>query len=305
MNDLMARLRAGVPRDLSRDRAALIGAAVSVLWVGLVLVFWLTGPTDVSATGLGRLASLVGVVMPLVLIWTAVGLARTLADLRAEAVMLRARMEALRPQERAAAEQDAPLPDTPGRAALAALRPAPPQTPAGQRPSPSRQGDLPLDTPPSVPPTTDELIAALNFPSGPDDHAAIAALRVALGDPATARAIRSAQDVITLLARHGIYMDDLPDAPADAGQWRRFLDGQRGGAPALAGIADQTALDTAAALMAQDEVFRDAGQHFLRQFDRTVTRFSAGMDDRALVAAMDTRSGRAFRLLAQVKGMLR
>lgn len=301
MNDLIGRLRSAIARGRSGERAVLVGAGVSALWVVLVLLFWLTGPADGAPTGLGRLASVVGVVLPLVLIWTAVGLARTLADLRAEAVMLRARMEALRPDERAAAEQDAPLPDTPGRAAVAALRPSARR--AAARAAQPEQSDLPLDAPGPPPPSAAELIAALNFPDGPDDHVAIAALRVALGDPETARAIRSAQDVITLLARHGIYMDDLPDARADAAGWRRFLEGRRGDARALATIEDQAALDTAGALMAQDEVFRDAAQHFLRQYDRTLARFSAGMDDRALAAAVDTRSGRAFRLLAQVQGM--
>ena len=96
---------------------------------------------------------------------------------------------------------------------------------------------------------------------------------------------------------------DLPDSRADAQGWRHFLEGQRSGAQALGDIGDPAALDTAAMLMREDEVFRDAGHHFLRQYDRALSRAAAGMDDPALAAAADTRSGRAFRLLAQVTGM--
>lgn len=218
--------------------------------------------------------------------------------------MLRARMEALRPEERAAAERDAALPSAPGRAATAGLRPAPRASAAAARPVETRQSDLPLEQPaPAVEVSPTELVLALNFPDGPDDHEAIAALRTALLDHELARSIRAAQDVVTLLAKHGIYMDDLPPARHDAGKWRRFLDGQRTGMADLATIDDAKALDTGAALMREDEVFRDVAHHFLRQYDRTLARAAGGMDDGLLAAAVETRSGRAFRLLAQVTGM--
>lgn len=317
MNELIGRLQAelrgwrtGTGHDAG-DRAVLVGAVVSALWLVLVLLFWALGPTDAPQPGgLARLAATVAVILPLVLVWIAVGLARAIAELRAEAVLLRTRMEALRPAERAAAERDARLPEAPGRAATAALRPAPARAPAARPAEPrtnERQPDLPLDQPPPVRLAPADLVAALNFPDGPDDHAAIAALRTALGDPDTARGIRAAQDVVTLLAKHGLYMDDIApidaDAPGWGAGWRRFLDGQRAGTQALAGIEDDDALAIATALMRSDEVFRDAAHHFLRQFDRILTRAAPGMDDRTLGAAADTRSGRAFRLLAQVTGM--
>lgn len=297
MNEALDRLRAAARKG---DRATLIGAAVTAVWLLLVLLFWLMGPSGAASSGLGRLASLVGVILPPVLVWIAVGLARAIAELRAEAMMLRARMEALRPEERAAADRDAALPAAPGRAATATLRPAPARAPRVAEP---RQPDLPLDQPETVRVPPADLVAALNFPDGPDDHRAIAALRAALADPETARSIRAAQDVVTLLARHEIYMDDLPPARVDAGAWRRFLDGQRSGTAALATIEDDAALDMVTALMRGDEVFRDAAHHFLRQFDRCLSRNAPDMDDALLAAATETRSGRAFRLLAQVTGM--
>lgn len=301
MNDLRDRLRDLTDR---RDRASVVGVAVTAMWLLLVVLFWLFGPDGTPQGGLARLASVVGVLLPPVLIWTAVGMARAIADLRAEAVTLRARLEAVRPL---ADDPAAALPVTPGLAAAASVRPAA----AAARPTPraaeprrdAQQTDLPFEQPRPVEISPADLVAALNFPDGPDDHAAIAAMRTALTDPETARTIRAAQDVVTLLAKHGVYMDDLDPAPAPAGAWRRFLDGQRGNAGALAAIDDAQALDAAATLMRGDEVFRDAAHHFLRQYDRTLTRAAPGMDDAALDAAIHTRSGRAYVLLAQVAGV--
>ena len=73
------------------------GAAVEIANAGV--------SGDTSSGGLARLAATVAVILPLVLVWIAVGLARAIAELRAEAVLLRTRMEALRPAERAAAER--------------------------------------------------------------------------------------------------------------------------------------------------------------------------------------------------------
>ena len=65
-----------------------------------------------------------------------------------------------------------------------------------------------------------------------------------------------------------------------------------GGGP-IGPVRRAQALDAAAALMRGDEVFRDAAHHFLRQYDRTLTRAAPGMDDAALDAAIRTRSGKS------------
>ncbi|HHY01612.1 MAG TPA: hypothetical protein GX686_01915, partial [Paracoccus sp.] len=121
--------------------------------------------------------------------------------------------------------------------------------------------------------------------------------------PEAARTIRAAQDVVTLLAKHGVYADDLDRAALSAALWRRFLDGERG--PALAQLAsgDETSAEIAAGLIRSDEVFRDAAHHFLRQYDRTLARIAPELSDEALALLSDTRSGRGFALLAQVTGM--
>ncbi|WP_134724284.1 hypothetical protein [Paracoccus luteus] len=297
MPDLQGRLRGLVSGQEARDRATTIGLALTGAWLALVLIFWLAGPDGAPASGLARLMSAVGVILPVALIWMAVGLARAIADLRAEAQALRARVESMR-----AFSGDAPVPAPPPSAgvARAAARPA-----AATR-AETRQSALPLDVPESPAVTPEELVAALNFPDGPDDVIAIEALKSALTDPEAARVIRAAQDVITLLADNGLYMDDLDPRPAAPEVWRRFAAGTRGPAvAALAGIADDDLIAAADALLKGDEVFRDAAHHFLRQYDRMLTRVADDLNDAGMAALADTRSGRAFVLLAQATGVAR
>lgn len=297
MSDPAERLRRMIE---GRDRAVVVGAAASAAWALLVLLFWLLGPEGAPASGLVRLVSLLGVILPFALIWMAVALAGAIAELRAEATLLRARLDMLRGAEPGgpAREEAEPRRMAPAPPAVAAPRPAVRRAaPAEPRPSESS-----VRQPQPVSPV--DLVAALNFPDGPDDHDAIAALRAALADPEAARVIRSAQDVVTLLAQHGVYTDDLHGPATTPALWRRLMDGQRG--PAVAGLAamgDAEAARATAELMQRDEVFRDAAQHFLRQFDKALGRVAAELGDEGLEALVSTRSGRAFGLLAAVTGM--
>lgn len=297
-----------------RDRLLAIGGGASLVWVLLVAVFALAGGSD--ATGEagpsfgGWLIRALGVVLPLVLIWFAVWTASTLALLRHEADELRA----LLVQMRASADQDdVPgavrqdrLQDRPaGQARPMPPRPVPPRRPAAApRPAEAAPGG-PADAIPTPELTPAEVFMALNFPDGPDDHEAIRCLRLALADPELARLIRAAQDVVTLLASRGVYMDDIQVPETEPALWRAFVQGARGEAVAgLAVVDDNAALATAAEMMRADEVFRDVAQHFMRHFDRLLGRRAATDGDTVLAVLAETRSGRAFILLGQVTGML-
>lgn len=317
LHDLLRRLTDGQ----SGDRALIIGVALSAVWLLLVLVFRALSPAaEGGGGGLSWLMSAVAVLMPLALIWMAVMLARSVTALRAEADQLRAQLTAMRgvqaPRESAAeAPRETALPVSkapPGRTPLPepGQRPAPvpqPQRRAAQRPvTDARQPQL-FDTPQEVAelPLAD-LLRALNFPDGPQDQPAIRSLRLALQSPELSRLIRAAQDVVTLFAQSGLYMDDLPGDGADRPDlWRRFAMGERGNAVAPIGAAiDAPNLNIAGGLMRGDEVFRDVAHHFLRHFDRLLAAKAPELDDDALAAFADTRSARAFALLARVTGML-
>lgn len=301
----------------ARERVLVLGVVVSLVWLALVGLLSLIGPEAEGQGGPGWTLWLVGVLLPLGLIWLAVWSARTLLLLRQEAEDLRAMLVRMQghdlppPSSSSSEVQRDAVPSAESRAPAAA-RPAPPPrrtampaAPPPRSPADARQATLELDSPAALELTAVELFHALNFPDGPDDREAIRSLRLALSDPGMARLIRAAQDVVTLLAGQGVYMDELTMDQTDPGQWRRFAEGGRGSDVAgLAVIRDDAALRTAAAMMRGDEVFRDVAHHFLRHFDRLMSQKAQDSDPQLLAVLAEARSGRAFILLAQVSGML-
>lgn len=169
------------------------------------------------------------------------------------------------------------------------------------------QGQLPLPPDPGggLPPLPlDVLIRALQFPETAEDTEGFRALRRALRDHRAGQLIQAAQDVLTLLSQEGLYMDDLPPDRARPELWRRFAQGERGGAvAALGGIRDRAALAMAGGRMRKDPVFRDATHHFLRRFDRMLADLEPLADDAQIAGLADTRTARAFMLLGRVMGI--
>lgn len=168
------------------------------------------------------------------------------------------------------------------------------------------QPGLALGTPAEdmrAPVSVADFIQALNFPDSPEDRDGFRALRRALEDRTMAKLIRAAQDVLTLLAQDGIYMDDLKPDRAKPEVWRRFAAGERGkGIAALGGVRDRSSLALTAGRMRQDTIFRDAAHHFLRQFDRTFQEFEKNSADQEVAEFAETRTARAFMLLGRVTG---
>lgn len=149
-----------------------------------------------------------------------------------------------------------------------------------------------------------DFLSALNFPDTMEDADGFRALRAALADPRAARVIRAAQDVLTLISEDGIYMDDLSPDRARPELWRRFAQGERGGAIAdLGGVRDPASLNRTAVRMREDPVFRDVAHHFLRHFDRMLEALEPRLSDADLARLSQTRSARVFMLLGRVAGI--
>ncbi|MCQ0969003.1 hypothetical protein MLD63_00955 (plasmid) [Paracoccus sp. TK19116] len=291
---------------MESGRATTLGLAATAVWLLLVLLFWWLGSSpDAAQGGLARLASVVAVVLPLVLIWTAVGLVQAIATLRAEADDLYERLSQMRGAGREPTSRPAPPPpaaEAP-RSVPVAARPAP-AAPVRAPATDSRQTALRFETPESEAVATADLIRALDFPDGPDDAEGIAALRQALRDHDAARVLRSAQDVVTLLAAGDIYMDDVTPGPADVALWRRFGDGVRGaGVGGMATVNDDAMMDGVAAMLKGDEIFRDVAHHFLRHFDLALVRWLPRLSDDEIEALARTRSALAFVVIGRVTGI--
>jgi hypothetical protein len=294
----------------------MVAIALAVIWVVAVVAHRFSLTEGAAAPGL--FATSVVVALPLALIGATAVTVRALQLLRREAQELRATVEALRAAQRTARAAGAILrPPGPSRggegsgASFATRREAhasPP--PAAPEPAPGTSADQPalalggLAEAPPVPVAPGDVVRALQFPEDAEDHEGFRALRRALEDRETAKLIRTAQDVLTLLSQEGIYMDDLQPDTARPEVWRRFAGGERGrGIAALGGIRDRASLALTASRMREDAVFRDAGHHFLRSFDRGLAAFEKEASDADLMALADTRTARAFMLFGRVAGI--
>ena len=326
--DLGLYARIDSPSGLNATEWVAVG--LSVIWVGAVAAYVLTGPREAGT--LGMVLTLLVVFLPLALIWAAVTTLRSVRALRFEAARLQATVDAMRnayvvSQQTAAAamrpsvekklddlaasarqtestlatftsrrDSGLSVPSADRKAAMAVPRPQ-----IGEE-----QPGLALGTPTDdlrAPLSVADFIRALQFPESPDDKDGFRALRLALEDRNVAKLIRAAQDVLTLLSQEGIYMDDLKPDRARPELWRKFAMGERGRAiAALGGVRDRSSLALTAGRMREDPVFRDAAHHFLRTFDRTVAEFEKNATDAELADLSETRTARAFMLFGRVTG---
>ena len=310
-----------------------MAGGLSIVWVVAVIAYVLTAPADGGSLGL--VLTLLIVFLPLALIWAAVITMRSVHALRGEATRLQATVEAMRAayvqSQQAAAAQAAVKPSVERKleelaasakhteAVLATFQsrrdtgltqPSADRKAALITPKPAataeEQPGLALGTPAEdmrPPLSVIDFIKAMQFPENPDDKDGFRALRLALEDRTTARLIRAAQDVLTLLSQEGIYMDDLKPDRARPELWRRFAAGERGRTiAALGGIRDRSSLALTASRMREDAVFRDAGHHFLRTFDKTFAAFEPNASDEELADLAETRTARAFMLFGRVTG---
>jgi hypothetical protein len=277
---------------------------------------------------LGPVVALFVVFVPIALIWVAAVTARTIRALRDEAERLKTAVDAIRQSHvlhQQATASAALKPSVERRldeiaqttrqtetalvsfASRRDARPGPPRPPRPAPPPADDQPALALGTPAealAAPLATPDLIRALNFPDSPDDAEGFRALRLALADREAARLIRAAQDVLTLLAQDGIFVDDLRPDRARPEVWRRFAQGERGRAiAALGGSRGRSCLALTAARMRADPVFRDAAHHFLRQFDRGFQGLEKHATDAEIAELSDTRTARAFMLFGRVSGV--
>lgn len=321
----LKRLPFGGAETNALDWAA---AAFGLVWLlGVGIYVWL-GLSPAGVIGMAMTALVV--VLPLGLAWFSLGTLKAIQALRDEARQLQDTVDAMRvsstasqQQSQAAASQrpvergpdrsrdgaDASVPFSSRRdGALTVPSADRKSTMLPPRPAPAgeEQPGLALGTPMEDPQsllTMEDFLRAIHFPEGPEDKAGFRALRLALTDRTTAKLIRAAQDVLTLLAQEGIYMDDLSPDRARPELWRHFAAGERGRTIAgLGGVRDRSCLALTASRMREDAVFRDAAHHFLRSFDKAVAAIEPRASDAELSFLSDTRTARAFMLFGRVTG---
>lgn len=299
-----------------------IALALSLLWLAFSGLFFLLASGN-GRDPLGLIMVVMAVILPVALIWVGAMAIRSAQVMREESERIQASIDAMRQIYVSQAELagSAMPPGLERRlddiarsqkltdATLAAVLTAPPPAPLAPAAADATQGTDPQpslelgQTVRSMEVTNDDLITALNFPETADDIEGFRALRRALADPRVTRLIRASQDVLTLLSEDGIYMDDMTPDRARPELWRRFFKGERGRTiAALGGIRDRSSLALTSARLKQDPIFKDAGHHFLRSFDHTLSALEEGLSDAEIVRLVDTRTARAFMLLGRVAG---
>ncbi|MEX5727869.1 hypothetical protein Ga0609869_001222 [Rhodovulum iodosum] len=310
--------------------ADIIALVLSLMWLaasGLFFAFARFGG-GLSFDPLTFVMTLLAVAMPVALIWIGASAAKSAKIMREESARLQASIDAMRQayiqqqQQHAASAGMKPSVEEKldelmaaqkqaesAMATFATTRPpaAAPLRPAHPANGREDQPSLALGTPaeelgPAM--SVADFVRALNFPETAEDAEGFRVLRLALQDHRTAKLVRAAQDVLTLLSEDGIYMDDLAPDRARPEIWRKFAAGERGPAiAALGGVRDRSCLALSAGRMRQDPIFRDAAHHFLRQFDRSFAEFEKTASDQDISHLAETRTARAFMLLGRVTGM--
>ncbi len=306
-----------------------IALVVAVVWlVILALFFWMSPADEVSSITDDRLFAIIMVmaaVTPVGMIWLAVATARASRVMRAESYHLRTAIDGLRHMklaQQAMQAQAAPQPSVEKQLVEIAQSTGNTENAVGGFASrrevsrlivPRAAPQAPVDQPAlalgasseDMNPPLERLdyIKALNFPDDEHDTEGFAALRRALRDRTARRLVQASQDVLTLLSQDGIYMDDLHPDPVPADLWRRFANGERGkDMDRLGAVRDRSSLALIAARMREDTIFRDAVHHFLRRFDEMLVSFEEQATDTDLLALAETRTTRAFMLLARATG---
>jgi hypothetical protein len=309
-----------------------IAAGIAALgWLALgVLRLWLM-PTGLGPGGV--VAEVVGSVLPVILLAALVAAQRRITALEAELAAAR-RTARVADKGGAGATGVVPLTQAPPRAVTAPVagRPSSPPRTAGpqgraahtgpaqaagygmasriavvQPTAEAPQSEFNLAAPDATPPaplTRADALSALDFPSSPKDAVGRTALIKGLADPWFARILRSGQDVLVLLAQDGLFAETLPAAQGDPALWLRFVAGERGAGLADLCPADPDLSDALATRLRQDEVFRDAAHHFLRRFDEFLAAFAKDADAAEIATLAQTRSARAFAILAKSVGAL-
>lgn len=187
----------------------------------------------------------------------------------------------------------------PTEAALAVAGSQPGSASTGHTPALPDLAEAEVDTRPDWP----DLVRALDFPRDAGDHAGFRALREALRHRSVAQMLQSAEDVLTILAQHGIFMEEFTCEGVEADAIRRFHAGTRGAeVDAAGGIREEATLEKVRGLAQTDPIFRDAALFFQRRFDRMLADFLPDASDAQILSLADTRSGRAFMLLARTSG---
>ncbi|MEL6980720.1 MAG: hypothetical protein AAGM38_18950, partial [Pseudomonadota bacterium] len=149
-----------------------------------------------------------------------------------------------------------------------------------------------------------KLVTAANFPESEEDSETLDALYSVLTDAEAAALLQSAEDALTELAEAGLYMEDMQPHHAPTELWRSYIvEGKRRDVMDLGGVRDPDAIEDVTEALRSKPDFSATTERFLDRYETVVERLFAEAPTPTMVVELaDTRSGRAYMLLARASG---
>lgn len=146
-----------------------------------------------------------------------------------------------------------------------------------------------------------KFVKAANFPENERDTETLDALYEVLTDPEAAALLQSSEDVLATLADLDLYMEDFVPEMSPISVWRAHLKGQSGVQRIDAPI-EQSRIN---AKLEADGAFLKLSERFVERYQSLLKRFFAeGSDERLAIELADSRTGRAYILMADALGKL-
>ena len=150
-------------------------------------------------------------------------------------------------------------------------------------------------------PNWDLLLKALNFPNDVNDEIGFKALKLAKKHKKTKELLLSAEDVMTLFSKKGVYLDDHKFSPLNNKNWVEFLSDENiNQKKLLVCLGHEKLIEILNKEDINDTIFRDTMLTFLRRFDQFIRhRYLSAHEDQLSQLAF-TRSGKAFILIGKL-----
>ena len=146
-----------------------------------------------------------------------------------------------------------------------------------------------------------KFVKAANFPENERDTATLDALYEVLTDPEAAALLQSSEDTLATLADLDLYMEDFIPEMSPVSTWRAHLDGTPGVQRIDAPI-EQSRIN---AKLTADGAFRKLSDRFVERYQVMLKRlFREEADERLALEMADSRTGRAYILIADALGKL-
>ena len=159
-----------------------------------------------------------------------------------------------------------------------------------------------------------KFVRAANFPDNEEDTETLDALYEVLTDPEIASLLQSAEDTLAALADIDLYMEDYAPTLAPADDWHRYLVhlGRIGGGVAgrgiftMSGVTAELEEQRIASKRSNVSSFKSLTDRFLDRYEEILVRMiNSGAPNNFMVELGNTRTGRAYTLVAQAAQRLR